>query len=75
MAEQSDMITKAMDWLDQAGTIATGWLLSPAAWSQFALLAAAYLAARLADGRLSPLIRRLPSTEVAPCRAMRSRCC
>ena len=59
MAEQSDMITKAMDWLDQAGTIATGWLLSPAAWSQFALLAAAYLAARLADGRLSPLIRRL----------------
>ena len=59
MADQSDMIQKAMGWLDQAAGIAMGWLLSPAAWSQFGLLAAAYLIARLADGRLSPLLRRL----------------
>ena len=31
MADQSDMIQKAMGWLDQAADIATGWLLSPAA--------------------------------------------
>ncbi len=59
MADQSDMIQKAVGWLDQAAGIAMGWLLSPAAWSQFGLLAAAYLIARLADGRLSPLLRRL----------------
>ena len=41
MAQQSDLITKAMDGLDQAGQVAAGWLLSPAAWSQFALLAVA----------------------------------
>jgi potassium-dependent mechanosensitive channel len=61
MADQSDMIQKAMGWLDQATDIAMGWLLSPAAWSQFGLLAAAYLIARLADGRLSPLLHRLLS--------------
>ncbi len=59
MADQSDMIQKAVGWLDQAAGIAMGWLLSPAAWSQFGLLAAAYLIARLADGRLSPLLGRL----------------
>ena len=48
-----------MGWLDQAMDIAAGWLLSPAAWSQFGLLAVAYLTARLADGRISPLLRRL----------------
>jgi potassium-dependent mechanosensitive channel len=58
MADQSEMITKAMDWLDQAGQIAIGWLLSPAAWSQFGLLAAAYVIARFATRRLSPWIAR-----------------
>ena len=59
MAAQSDMITSALDWLDQAGQIATGWLLSPAAWSQFGLLALAYVVARVAAGRLTPLITRV----------------
>jgi potassium efflux system protein len=59
MAEQSDLITKAMDWLTEAGQIAAGWLMSPAAWSQFALLAVAYLAARVASGRLLPVITRV----------------
>ena len=45
-----------MGWLDQARVIAMGWLLSPAAWSQFGLLAMSYLVARLATNRLMPLI-------------------
>ena len=59
MAEQSDLVTKAMAGLDQAGQIAAGWLLSPAAWSQFGLLAVAYLAARMASKRLSPPITQV----------------
>ena len=59
MGDDQDMITRAMGWLDQAGQIAAGWLLSPAAWSQFGLLAVAYVAARLASARLTPLIQRL----------------
>ena len=38
MADQSQMITDVMGWLDQARLIAQGWLLSPAAWSQFVSL-------------------------------------
>jgi len=48
-----------MDWLDQARDIALGWLLSPAAWSQFGLLAASYLVARIATARLLPRITAL----------------
>ena len=58
MNEQSEIVSKAMGWLDQALAIAKGWLLSPAAWSQFGLLAAAYLLARLANTRLQPPILR-----------------
>lgn len=58
MAE-TDLITKALGWLAEAGQIAAGWLMSPAAWSQFALLAVAYLAARLASARLVPVITRV----------------
>ncbi len=39
--------------------IALGWLSSPAAWSQFALLAVAYLAARVIAGRIVPMAQRL----------------
>ena len=54
MGDQSEIVTQAMAWLDKALQIARGWALSPAAWSQFALLAAAYLIARLVAGRLLP---------------------
>jgi potassium efflux system protein len=57
--DQSELITTAMDWLDQARDIALGWLLSPAAWSQFGLLAASYLVARIATARLLPRITAL----------------
>ena len=59
MNGQSDVMTKAMGWLTQAGDIASGWLLSPAAWSQFALLALAYLAAIYATRRALPGLTRL----------------
>ncbi len=45
-------------WVTEAQEIALGWITSPAAWSQFALLAVAYLAARLLVGRLQPVIQR-----------------
>jgi potassium-dependent mechanosensitive channel len=59
MEQQSELISKALGWLDRASDIAAGWLLSPAAWSQFALLVVAYLAARLVTARLLPSLRRL----------------
>jgi small-conductance mechanosensitive channel len=60
MEEQSQNVTYLLGWLDQARDLALGWLLSPAAWTQFALLIASYFLARYAAGRLSPqLVRRL----------------
>ena len=44
--------------MQQAGDIAMGWLLSPAAWSQFALLAVALIAARMATARATPVATR-----------------
>ncbi len=59
MGGQSEFVTRLMGWLDEAQTIALGWLTSPAAWSQFALLAVAYLLARLIAGRVVPHLTRL----------------
>ena len=59
MDEQSDLMTKVIGWLTQAGDIALGWLLSPAAWTQFGLLALAYVSARYATRRVVPVITRL----------------
>jgi potassium-dependent mechanosensitive channel len=56
---ESDMVTKLMGWLDHARALAMGWLTSPAAWSQFGLLALAYIAARVASARLTPMVQRL----------------
>ena len=43
----------------QAWELAMSWLLSPAAWSQFGLLLAAYVLAVLVTRRLQPLLTRL----------------
>ncbi|MDO8884138.1 MAG: mechanosensitive ion channel [Pseudotabrizicola sp.] len=59
MNGESEVIAQALDWLDQAGQIALGWLFSPAAWSQFALLAIAYLAARVLAVRLSAVLSKV----------------
>lgn len=59
MERQSEFVTKVMVWLTEAGDIATGWLLSPAAWSQFGLLAFAYFAAVYATRKATPVATRL----------------
>lgn len=59
MERQSEFVTKVMVWLTEAGDIATGWLLSPAAWSQFGLLALAYFAAVYATRKAMPVATRL----------------
>lgn len=58
MNSDSALGQQIFDWLDWAGEQALGWLTSPAAWSQFALLAVAYLAARLITARIQPPIQR-----------------
>ncbi len=58
MAQPDDVMGKALDWAAQGWEVALGWLTSPAAWSQFALLALAYLAARLIAARLSPALTK-----------------
>lgn len=59
MATGPDFASETLAWAAEAGQIAKGWLLSPAAWSQFGLLALAYLAARIIAARLGPVLRRL----------------
>ena len=54
MNGQGDFAAMLTGWAHQAGEIALGWLSSPAAWSQFGLLAVAYLVARLAAARATP---------------------
>ena len=56
MAEQSEIVSEVMSWLDQAWQIAASWLLSPAAWSQFGLLAVSYVAAVLISRRALPVV-------------------
>ncbi len=59
MSGQPEIIATALDHARQGWEMAKGWLLSPAAWSQFALLVLAYLAARVASRKLAPTITRL----------------
>ncbi len=53
-------VVQAMGYLTQGADLAKGWLLSPAAWSQFAVLTAAYMLAvlisRVAVPRLAQLL-------------------
>ncbi len=59
MENQPEIVTKALDYAAQAWEIAQGWLLSPAAWSQFGMLLLAYFAARYASRKLEPSITKL----------------
>ncbi|MEB8387464.1 mechanosensitive ion channel [Rhodobacteraceae bacterium KMM 6894] len=56
---QPEIIRQALAYARQGWEIAQGWLLSPAAWSQFAILVGAYLLALLITRRLRPLATRL----------------
>lgn len=59
MDGQPEIIQQLMDYAQQGWEIAESWLLSPAAWSQFALLIAAYLLSVMINRRLRPLLKRL----------------
>ena len=56
MKDQPEIVQKIWGYLEPVWEVVQGWILSPAAWSQFALLIAAFLAARYANGKLTPLI-------------------
>lgn len=51
-----NLVQTARDYLQQGIELSRDWLLSPAAWSQFGLLVAAYLAALLVSKLLGPRI-------------------
>lgn len=55
----NEILTQALGYADPAIDLARDWLTSPAAWSQFGLLIVAYLAAKLAAKRATPLLARL----------------
>ena len=57
--EQLPLLEKASVALDQGIVLAKDWLLSPAAWSQFALLIAAYFVAVIVNRIATPRIGRL----------------
>lgn len=59
MEGQTELAGRLLGWLTQGRDVALGWLASPAAWTQFALLAAAFLAARLIATRTRPALERL----------------
>ena len=59
MDGQPEIIQLAMGYATQAWDIAKTWLLSPAAWSQFAMLVAAYLIALFVTRKLQPLLSRV----------------
>lgn len=59
MDNPPEFITQALDYASQGWDIAKGWLLSPPAWSQFALLVLAYLIALFVAKRLRPVLSRL----------------
>lgn len=56
---QPQIVQTIMGYVMQGWDIAKDWLLSPAAWSQFALLIVAYLLAVYASRKISPMLKRL----------------
>ncbi len=59
MNGQSEILQTVLGYLEQGWSLAKSWLLSPAAWSQFALLIAAYVLAVLAARYLRPRVEKL----------------
>ena len=57
--EPTTLVDQARDAFDQASGLAQDWLLSPAAWSQLALLIGAYLLARLTNRIVAPRLTAL----------------
>ena len=59
LTDQPQIVQDAFGWGQQVWDIAQSWALSPAAWSQFALLLLAYLAAVMVAARLRGTLRGL----------------
>ncbi|MGJ8605601.1 MAG: mechanosensitive ion channel family protein [Marivita sp.] len=59
LSAQPPIVQKAVGFALQGYEIALGWLLSPAAWSQFAILVVAYLAAVILARKIRPPLVRL----------------
>jgi len=59
LESQPEIVQTIAGYAMQAYELALTWLLSPAAWSQFGLLIAAYLAAVLVTRRLRPTLANL----------------
>lgn len=63
LENRPEIIDQAIGYFNQVWDIAESWLLSPAAWSQFGLLVAAFLAARIVARRVKPVLTRLLTPE------------
>lgn len=59
MENQPEIVQQALDVAEDSYAFAMGWLTSPAAWSQFALLVVAFLVALLVSRRLIPTLTKL----------------
>lgn len=59
MDGQPEIVTRALEMLEGFSQVALEWLTSPAAWAQFALLAAAFVLALLIARRIRGPIERL----------------
>ncbi|WP_166418053.1 mechanosensitive ion channel family protein [Cochlodiniinecator piscidefendens] len=59
MENQPEFVTNMLGYFWSAWDVAQGWLLSPAAWSQFALLLIAFGSAWYINRKFSPVIQRL----------------
>lgn len=64
MEGQAEIIQQALGYAQQGWDIAKTWLLSPAAWSQFALLVVAFGVAFYASRKLQPILTRFLTPEV-----------
>lgn len=63
MENQPEIVVQALGYWNQGLEIAKEWALSPAAWSQFALLVAAFLVALWISRRLRPILTKLLTPE------------
>lgn len=59
MEQQPEIIQQALGFAQQGWDIAKGWLMSPAAWSQFAILVVAFLIALWVTRKLRPILTKL----------------
>lgn len=59
LSAQPPIVQTAVGYAIRGYEIALGWLLSPAAWSQFALLILAYFAAVVLTRRIRPVLTRV----------------